>query len=314
MKARILKSAKRIFDCLLLDTGEKIVATALGKLLKDDAIVVGDYVEIQKVKDQFEIQEVHERSNDIYRMIVRENKKKIIAANIDLLVIVTSVSKPEFKRGLVDRYLARAFQWRTPAIVIFNKMDEFTDQLDPRFEAQRLLDIEADCYEISCINDNYETQFLKRGLKELKEDIKGKTTLFVGQSGVGKSKLINSLTNQKFELLTGVLAKKVEKGAHTTTWAELIAFDDFFLIDSPGVRSMSLEDIPLSQIDECFPDVAQAAQNCKFQDCSHEEGIKGCYFEKLDPEELEDLCLLTRLESYMRIKEEISKTPEWQKN
>ena len=121
LKARVNKSAKREFECRILDSGELVVATALGNLLKGDenSIVVGDYVMI----DNNVIVEVLPRTNEIFRLIVREQKKKVTASNCDLMVIVSSVSRPEYKRGIVDRFLVRAHQWGIRPLIVFKKMD-----------------------------------------------------------------------------------------------------------------------------------------------------------------------------------------------
>ena len=96
VKARVFKSAKREFDCKIVETKQMVVATALGNLLKGDenTIVVGDYVMI----DNMTIVEVLPRINEMYRLIIREQKKKVTASNCDLLVIVSSVSRPDYKR------------------------------------------------------------------------------------------------------------------------------------------------------------------------------------------------------------------------
>ncbi|MGZ3809588.1 MAG: GTPase RsgA, partial [Bacteriovorax sp.] len=133
LKARVFKSAKREFDCKIEGTGEMVVATALGNLLKGDenTIVVGDYVMIENNV----ITEVLPRTNEIYRLIIREQKKKVTASNCDLMVIVSSVSRPEYKRGIVDRFLVRAHQWGIRPLIVFNKMDEYNeDELDIMFE------------------------------------------------------------------------------------------------------------------------------------------------------------------------------------
>ena len=124
MKARILKSSRREFDCQNLATGELLTCTAKGSLLKGGELVVGDFVTIDTVGDELTILALDERKNFIDRYIVRERKKKIIASNIDVIILVMTVSKPEFKRGLVDRYLVRAALWNIPLVLVFNKADE----------------------------------------------------------------------------------------------------------------------------------------------------------------------------------------------
>src|SRR5690606_38021050 len=136
----VIRSAKRIFECQDLETKEVIKATAhRTALISDGHIVVGDMVELQKQENttDYDLVNVLPRKNTIHRKIVRENKIKVLASNVDLLLIVSSVSKPDYKSALIDRYLIRALEWEVPAIVIFNKMDEFKNNFDIEFEEKK---------------------------------------------------------------------------------------------------------------------------------------------------------------------------------
>lgn len=312
LKARVFKSAKREFECKIIDSGEMVVATALGNLLKGDenSIVVGDYVMI----DNGVIVEVLERQNEIFRLIIREQKKKVTASNCDLMVILNSVSKPEYKRGIVDRFLVRAHQWNIHPIVVFNKMDQYqNDMFDIQFERDRLKSLGVECFEISAIDKNYRPKFLELGINDLISRLQGKTSIFLGQSGVGKSKTITLVSNGKIELLSRDVGK-AGKGTHTTTWSEIISSDEFTMIDSPGIRSFGVEDLLVEEILQFFPDLEEGAVKCKFTNCSHEEGTKGCYFrEKVDENTYEGRLILSRLEALIRMKEEINSTPSYLK-
>ena len=318
MKARVIRSAKKTFDCKIVDTGEVVTATALGKLLKkNESIVVGDYVELDLIDEagEYQISKREERKNEVFRMIIREQKKKVTAANCDLLVILCSVSKPEYKRGLLDRYLVRAHQWQIEPVVVFNKMDEYTEDLfDIKFETDRLKDLGVKCYEMSAKCDDYEEQYLEAGSKELKDYIKGKTSIFLGQSGVGKSKSISSLSGGKVDLRTKNVGKG-GKGSHTTTWSEIVECGDFTTIDSPGIRSFSLDDVDPDNLLSYFPDTEAIAVNCKFTNCTHKENAKGCRF-WLDhnPETREGQLVHSRLDSFKRMYEEICEIPDWERN
>lgn len=318
-KARVYRSAKREFLVKCLESGEFLNSCAMGNLLKsEESIVVGDYVEIEETAGSqgTHIVSVEPRRNEIFRMIIRENKKKVIASNCDLLVILNSCSRPEFKRGIVDRFLARAHQWGIRTLVVFNKMDEFDATLFPeglKFEADRLQELGVSTFEISAKNVDYKPQYLEKGLSELREVLKGRTAIFVGQSGVGKSKTISALCGGEVELKTHAVSR-VGKGSHTTTWAEIVDWGDFTLIDSPGVRSFSLEDIPQDELLSYFPDVEGLATRCKFSNCKHEENSKGCAFwADRDLDSYETRLIHSRLESFKRIDEEVRAIPQWQK-
>ena len=317
IKARIFRSSKRHFDCQREDTKEVVIATALAALLKEDHIVVGDWVEISPPgagSEEWKIEKVVERSNSIFRNIPREQKKKVIAANVDVMLVVVSAGKPDYKRGLVDRYLARSDFWNVPAYLVFNKMDLYEeDDFDIKFEAERLKWLNVKCFEVSAEDPSYEAKYLDHGFSDLSKCLENKTAILVGHSGVGKSHLITSLTEGKVQLLSGELGS-VGKGAHTTTWAELIDAEKFTLIDSPGIRSMSLSDLTKQDLLYCFSDINEWAARCKFMSsCNHEENSKGCFFQALDNDKREDQLILSRLESYKRVLEEVSNIPDWLK-
>lgn len=310
-----MRSSKRIFECELLSTKEVVKAVALREALKaENHIVVGDIVELQKQKnaEDYDLVNVLSRKNTIHRKIVRENKIKVLASNVDLLLIVSSVSKPDYKSALVDRYLIRSLEWQVPAVVIFHKMDEFQNHFDIEFEEKKFTSLGVKIFKTS-FKENFSTE-IQNSMSELRELLQNKTAILLGQSGVGKSQLITTLSNGKVELTTGRLAKKVEKGAHTTTWSELINCGDFDLIDSPGVRSMSVNDIHPDELVDYFPDLHPYIEACQFTNCRHEENSKGCGFSDLDPENLSDLIVLDRLYSFMRIRDEVEAIPHWQRN
>lgn len=317
LRARVYRSAKRDFECKVLEgelAGQMITATALGNLLKgDNSIVVGDYVGIEKgTGDEWQVQSAEARTSEVFRILVREQKKKVVACNVDLLVIVISVSKPQFKRGIIDRFLIRASEWGIKPVVIFNKMDEYDpNEFDICFERDRLQFVGAECFEISALDPLYQPRFLQLGFRQLTEVLKGRTAIFLGQSGVGKSKTINMLANGEVELKTNAIGK-ANKGAHTTTWAEIIDLDLFTLIDSPGVRSFSLQDMLSENFIENFPDLEELATRCKFSNCDHSENAKGCAFHSL-PDPYQKELYFSRLESFWRILEELKDTPDWMK-
>ena len=317
IRARIFRSSKRHFDCQREDTKEVVQATALAMLLKgEDHLVVGDWVELSPppTGGEWKIERAEERSNAIFRNLPREQKKKVIAANVDVMIVVMSAGKPSYKRGLVDRYLVRSDFWNVPAYVVFNKMDMHDPaEFDLAYEAERLKWLNVKCFEVSAEDPSYKPRYLSAGFEDLHRDLRGKTTILLGHSGVGKSRLITALSKGRVELLSGELGK-IGKGAHTTTWAELIDAEDFTLIDSPGVRSMSLGDLTKQDLLYCFSDINEWSSKCRFSSsCQHDSNSKGCFFLELDQMKREDQMILSRLDSYKRILDEVSNIPDWQK-
>lgn len=314
MLARVYRSSQRIFYCKIEGKPELIMATARGNLLKGtDSVVVGDNVEVNEEDGQFYIIEVHPRKSEIWRQIKRENKKKVTASNIDLLVIVSAASKPKFKRGLVDRFLMRSAQWEIPAIHVFNKMDGYEEnEFDLSFEAKRLNFSKVKSFEVSAKKgEDYSLKFLTSGISELKKELNGKTAIFLGQSGVGKSSLINRLSSGEYDLKTKEIGR-AGKGTHTTTWSEILDFENFTLIDSPGIRSFSIDDVYSEDLDFLFPDLLELFLTCKFRNCDHGPQAKGCFYDKLT--DLDQIKIIeSRLESYYKLREEILETPDWKK-
>ena len=311
-KAKIIRSSKREFDCIMESSSELVKAISLREILKKEHPVVGDNVLIKKQEhgELYEITELCERQNEIFRRIVRSNKKKVIAANTDVLLIVASVSKPDYKPFLIDRYITRSVQWNIPAIVVFTKMDEFTGQFDIELEIKKFDHLGVNYFEVS----NMESSEFYESVRELRELLSGKTAICLGQSGVGKSKLITELSDGETQLVSSRLAKGILKGAHTTTWAEMIPVKDFFIIDSPGVRTLAVSDISQSELPSLFPDLEPLFHKCKFKNCRHEDNSKGCYFHELDPDIDEDYIIMHRLVAYLKMREECEKIPEWKRS
>ncbi|MBF0205775.1 MAG: ribosome small subunit-dependent GTPase A [Oligoflexia bacterium] len=342
MWAKVYRSSQRVFECKLLDVdcadnGKIVSATALGMLLKEGEIVTGDLVELETNKgtgtldSDYVITKVAERKNQIYRISQRESRKKITAANCDYVAVITSVSLPVFKRGILDRFIVRSFQWKIPAIVIFNKMDQFVEyekEFDLAFEAKRMTSLNVPCYEISAHQPEYVPRIiiedpLQSSFFHLQQRIRGKTVAFLGQSGVGKSRIIGALTGGHIKLKSQDISR-ASKGSHTTSWSEIIEFDDFCMIDSPGIRSFSLEDILEEELIDYYPDVSEVARKCMFSNCQHHQDSKGCAFYSHDSgagagagavftSDEEKRILISRLESYLQIKEELANQPSWSK-
>ncbi|MBC8412604.1 ribosome small subunit-dependent GTPase A [bacterium] len=245
-------------------------------------------------------------------MNIRERKKRITAANVDLVIIATSVSKPPYKQGVIDRFATRSFQWEVPAIVVFNKMDEFQDDFDIDFEMRRFENIGIECFEVSAMYPDNPSRFGRGSFKDLQRKLQKTQAIILGQSGVGKSKLITSLSDNEVTLASNDIGKS-GKGSHTTTWSEVIECGTFRIIDSPGIRSFSLDDIDSGELIDFFPDLLSVSLACKFNNCQHEAMSKGCAFygEDVDPKNSD--ILESRLLSYKKILEEISETPAWQK-
>jgi len=303
--AHIYEAHKKEFLCKIESENKTVSASAKGTVLKGNQLVAGDRVLLEKSGDDYQIVELIERTNEIFRMNIRERKKRMIAANCDLVIIVTSVSRPIYKQGVIDRFATRSFQWDVPAIVVFNKMDEFEDNFDIDFEMRRFENLGIECFEVSAEYPETTPKFGRGSFKDLREKLFNTQAIILGQSGVGKSRLISSLSDREL-ILPSCEIGKGGKGCHTTAWSEVIECGAFRIIDSPGIRSFSLDDISPEELIDYFPDLLPISLTCKFNDCRHESSSKGCAFYGggIDPEKAD--IIASRLLSYKKILDEIS--------
>ena len=310
--AYIYEAHKKEFLCRTEGEDRTVSAFAKGTVLKGNQLVAGDRVILEMTGNEYQIVELIDRKNEIFRMNIRERKKRVTAANCDLVIIATSVSRPRYKQGIIDRFAARSFQWDVPAIVVFNKMDEFQDDFDIDFEMRRFENIGIECFEVSAKHPERPSVFGRGSFEDLRKKLLGIQTIILGQSGVGKSRLVTALSNREVVLASNEIGKS-GKGIHTTSWSEVIDCGTFRIIDSPGIRSFSLDDIAPDELIGFFPDLLPISRTCQFNDCRHEPSGKGCafYSGSIDPQKAD--IILSRLLSYKKIMEEIKVTPAWQK-
>lgn len=226
-------------------------------------IVTGDLVIWRESKDNIGvIVAVKERSNQLSRPGFR-GEMKLIAANIDQMMVVIA-PEPEPHQGLVDRYFIAAEYWGIEPILAINKADLFENSpYKARLEQLNNL-YQSLGYKVITASSQTDT-----GLDELHDELREKTSVFVGQSGVGKSSLINALLPGS-DILTGELSEGSRKGKHTTTTARLYHFaTGGDLIDSPGIRELSLTNLDKDTILEGFKELHPFLGNCKFRNCNH---------------------------------------------
>ncbi|MGI2260489.1 small ribosomal subunit biogenesis GTPase RsgA [Shewanella sp. GXUN23E] len=232
----------------------------IGSLVCGDKVVVRLNKDIQAAIGGV-VEAVHPRTSSLSRPDLYDGVK-IIAANIDQILIVSSVL-PSFTTQIIDRYLVASEDTEIPPVIVLNKVDLLDDTNRREIEAalQRYRDIGYPVYLVSSRSGE--------GIAELKELLKDKTSVFAGQSGVGKSSLINALMPDA-QLLTGAISDVSGLGQHTTTTAKLLHFaSGGDLIDSPGVREFALWHLPADRVGWCFVEFRDYLGGCKFRDCKH---------------------------------------------
>lgn len=256
------------------------------------ALVCGDQVIWQPAEKENEgvIVAVNDRHSELARPD-SVGRKRIIAANIDQILIVIAI-KPALNEGLLDRYLAAAELTDITPVIIFNKTD-LLSETDTQEYQQRLRPYQEIGYTII-----YASCKQEHGLDELHACLQNKTSVFVGQSGVGKSSLVNKLLPAA-QADTAEISEATGKGQHTTTTARLYHFPDGqgSLIDSPGIREFGLWQVEKEQLAAGFKEFTAYAQQCKFRNCLH-VNEPGCAVQQAAKQKL---ISEKRLASYQRI-------------
>ncbi len=272
----VLTESGEIVDC-------KIKGNFRLKGIKStNPVAVGDHVEIVRNQEGTAfINKIHDRRNYIVRKSINLSKQShILAANVDQACLVVTVANPETSTTFIDRFLASAEAYSVPVILLFNK----TDLLDE--ELQHYQDMMVNLYETigyQCLQLSAQTGY---GIDKLKEVLQGKISLFSGNSGVGKSTLLNALI-PGLNLKTSEISDAYNLGQHTTTFSEMIRFPEellattvpevltssssqaTWLIDTPGVKGFGSFNMKPEEIGSYFKEMFHFSRDCRFSNCTH---------------------------------------------
>lgn len=264
-------------------------------------VAVGDVVLMDledKEEEQAMIHNVQDRRNYIVRVSPHnKHQKHIVASNLDLVLLIATITQPQTSLGFIDRFLVTAEAYRVPAILVINKTDLLSKE--DEYDLQRWQKIyEAVGYRVMPISAHH-----PESLQNLKAMLKDKTTLFSGHSGVGKSTLINQLIPD-LELRTEIVSDYSGKGQHTTTFAEMFDLPHGGnIIDTPGVKEFGLIDMSQDELAFYFPEMQRLLSQCRFNNCKH-INEPGCAVKAAVEK---DLVSVERYQSYLSIWESIAK-------
>lgn len=257
-------------------------------------VAVGDNVlfEFEENRNAGIITEVLERRNYILRRSSNLSKEsQIIAANIDQAFLMITMTLPETPVEFIDRFLITAEAYRIPAGILINKTDIYSPEHQERMEHLSTLyeNIGYTCFRLSVISGS--------GIDAVAEKLKNKTSLIAGNSGVGKSSLLNRL-NPALNLKTGEISEYHKQGKHITTFPEMhrMPFGGK-VIDSPGIRGFGVVDMDRNEIYHFFPEIFRISKDCRFYNCLHLDEPGCAVREAVDKGEIDQL----RYRSYLSI-------------
>ena len=262
-----------------LENGKFIDCRLLGKfreknIKSTNPVCVGDIVKLNNNKNTPQIEFILDRKNYLIRKSVKLSKQfHIIASNIDICFLIITVKNPETSTMFIDRFLASTFSYNIDTVLLFNKVDDISDKEDNTLKTFLATYQSAgyDCLKISG----------KKGINidKLKLIMKGKSCVFSGHSGVGKSTLINRL-DSKINIKTLPISKSNLSGQHTTTFSEMHDLEfGSRIIDTPGIKGFGLFDVSNFELKDFFKEFISVEQ-CKFNNCLH-HNEPGCNVKNL---------------------------------
>ncbi len=238
------------------------------------------------------ISKIKERKNYIIRRSVNLSKEShILAANIDQAFIVATVNYPVTTLNFIDRFLITAEAYSIPPVLVFNKIDMYNEK-----EMAKVNEWYGTYHEIGykCLGTSIKTG---QGMDELKELMQGKTSVFAGHSGVGKSSLINYI-DSKLNLKTDSISSMHKTGKHTTTFSEMFPLEmGGYIIDTPGIRSFGMIDMKNDDVSHYFPEIFETSTNCRFNNCTHTHEPGCSVIEAVEQGKIS----LSRYENYLSI-------------
>ncbi len=281
------------------ENGKRIECKLKGKfrikgIKTTNPVAVGDRVELDYVERENIglVKKIFPRFNHIIRKSTNLSKvSHIIAANIDLALLVVTIREPMTSVGFIDRFLVTSEAYHIPAAIVFNKLDIYNSK-----DMSRLDDLTG-IYEAAGYLTFRVSAITNENVEQVKNEIRDKVNLFSGISGVGKSALVNAI-EPGLKLKTGDISDYHKKGKHTTTFPEMhpLSFGGF-IIDTPGIREFGLVEFRREEIAERFPEMRQFMHDCRFNNCTHIHE-PGCAVKTaVENEQI----ALSRYESYLRI-------------
>ena len=259
-------------------------------------VVIGDRVELEVITAHTAlIKTIKPRKNYMIRRSSNLSKQShILAANIDLALLIVTINYPVTTTVFIDRFLATAEAYQVPALIVFNKIDRFNQEDKEYLEklVHLYVTVGYPCAKICAITGE--------GVEDLMKILANKVTLFSGHSGVGKSTLINRILPH-IHLKTTEISEYHKKGMHTTTFSEMIPMPSGgYLIDTPGIKGFGTIEMEGVEVSHYFPEIFKFSAGCRFHNCSHRHEPDCAVLEALEKSFISE----SRYKSYINILED----------
>ena len=263
-------------------------------------VAIGDYVEVTKGEDGTNwITELYDRKNYIVRRSTNLSyASHILAANVDMAALIVTVNHPKTSTTFIDRFLATCEAYRVPACLIFNKIDLLNEEDTQVLSALQQLyeSLGYPTYAISALKDT------SKVIELISKVFRNRVTLLSGNSGVGKSTLLNAIFGRDIAR-TGAISSAHHKGMHTTTFSEMYSLDaSSWVIDTPGIKGFGMLDMERSEMGHYFREIFQISRECRYSDCVH-INEPGC---AVNQAVIDGRIAFSRYESYLSMLDDIS--------
>jgi len=292
-----------------LPNGERVECRIVGKFRLDgmkltNPVAVGDEVIIELKNEDSQIKEILPRKNYIARQSPRKKHDlHLLASNVDQAILIVTVVEPSLKPAFIDRFLLMTEPRDIPTVIVYNKSDIYDEDSMEMFHILKYI------YEKIGYPTVLTSAIDGRGIEEMREILKDKTSLIAGQSGVGKSSLLNTI-QPGLEIRTGDISGYTGKGQHTTTFAEMhdLAIGGY-IIDTPGIKSLSFNNMEVMDVAHNFREFFEFSDKCKYGDCTH-RNEPGCAVKAaIEENHISEL----RYQNYLQILAEVEDQNYWER-